>query len=316
LTDWLYILTGLVALFFGGEFLVKGSGALALRLGVSPLVAGLTVVAFGTSSPELLVSLQATLKGEGALAVGNVVGSNIFNIGFILGLTALIFPLRVQLQILRFDAPVMIGLSLLLLWILADGAVSRAEGGMLLAGLVTYVIATVRIARRQGENAEVTAEFEESVPKPSGTAARDLGLIVGGLVLLAVGSRLLVAGAVSIARALEVPEAIIGLTIVAAGTSLPEVAASLVAALKKEPDIALGNIVGSNIFNILGILGISAVVRPLAAPGIGAVDLWMMIAFALGLALTILTARRLDRWEGGVLLLGYCGYVGHLIGKA
>jgi len=316
MTDWLLILAGLVLLFFGGEFLVKGSGALALRLGVSPLVAGLTVVAFGTSSPELLVSLQAALKGEGAIAVGNVVGSNSFNIGLILGVTALIFPLRVQLQILRFDAPLMVGVSLVLWWMLRDSFLSRTEGILLVIGLVTYVIATVRIASRSGENADVTAEFEESVPKPRGSAGRDAGLIGVGLALLVVGSKLMLAGAISVAREVGVSEAVIGLTIVAAGTSLPEVAASLVAALKKEPDIALGNIVGSNLFNILGILGVSALARPLVAPGIGALDLWVMIGFALLLTIATTTARRLDRWEGGVLLLAYVAYVWHLVPKS
>lgn len=312
MTDWLLIAGGLILLFFGGEFLVKGSGALALRLGMSPLVAGLTVVAFGTSSPELVVSLQAALKGEGAIAVGNVVGSNIFNIGFIIALTALIVPLKVQLQILRFDAPWMVVVSVLTAFLLMDGGFSRVEGMGLALGLLVYVVATVRLARASAPSAEVAAEFEESVPKPSGSVLRDLALIAAGLALLVLGSRLLVSGALTIARGMGVSEAVIGLTIVAAGTSLPELAASLVAALKKEPDIALGNIIGSNIFNILGILGVAALARPLAAPGIAALDLYVMIGFAAALALAIFTARRLDRWEGGVLLLGYVGYVWYL----
>lgn len=309
---WLLIALGLVLLFFGGEGLVRGSAALALRLGVSPLVAGLTVVAFGTSAPELVVSLKAALDGLGAIAIGNVVGSNIFNIGLILGITALICPLKPQLQIIRFDTPIMIVVTLVGMGFLWDSALGRAEGAFFFAGLLIYVTATVVMARRVPVQPEVNAEFTDSVPAPHGPVWRDVAFIVGGLVLLVVGSRCLVNGAVEVARGFGVSDAIIGLTIVAGGTSMPELAASLVAAARRQPDIALGNIVGSNVFNILGILGISSLVAPLQAEGISHVDLGVMLAFSVVLLPIIATGRRFERWEGALLLAGYGGYLWHL----
>jgi cation:H+ antiporter len=308
-SPFFFLVLGLVLLFAGGEWLVRGSAALALRLGLKPLVVGLTVVAFGTSAPELVVSIKAALADRGAIAIGNVVGSNSLNIGLILGLTALIFPLKVQLQILRIDQPIMLGVTVLAVAFLADLHVGRIEGGILLAGLLAYVTFTVISALRTVPSAEVSAEFAEAMPPIRGNIWRDLALIAAGLVALIYGSRYLVLGAVDLARGFGISEAVIGLTIVALGTSTPELVACLVAAIKKEPDIALGNIIGSNIFNILGILGASALVRPLDGAGIQRVDLWVMLAFAAVLLPILFTGRRMSRGEGALLLAGYAGYI-------
>lgn len=305
----LFLLLGLVLLYFGGEGLVRGSSALALRLGLTPLVVGLTVVAFGTSAPELVVSVQAALAGQGDIAIGNVIGSNIFNIGLILGVTALIYPLKVQLQILRIDTPIMIGVSLLAAWMLADRTIGRPEGALLFVGIIAYTVFTVLYARKVKSSAEVEAEFAESVPAPHGTVWRDLIFIAVGLALLIAGSHFLVAGAVRLARGFGISEAIIGLTIVAAGTSMPELVTSLVAAFKKQPDIALGNIIGSNIFNILGILGAAALLRPITGEGIKMMDLYVAIAFAAALLPVLWSGRKMERREGGLLLAAYGGYL-------
>ncbi len=307
--SWILILLGLVCLFLGGEGLVRGSAAIAVRLGLPPLIAGLTVVAFGTSSPELVVSLKAALDGLGSIAVGNVVGSNIFNVGLILGITALICPLKAQLQILRFDTPVMILATLVGAALLWDGSLGRVEGACFFAALVCYVAATVWMAKRTDVSTEVTAEFAESVPMPAGPVWKDVVFIVAGLGLLVLGSQLLVEGAVTVAKNLGWSDAMIGLTIVAGGTSTPELAASLVAALRKQPDIALGNIIGSNVFNILGILGISALITPLVAQGITHFDLGAMVVFSAVLLPIIWTGRRFERWEGAALLVGYGFYL-------
>lgn len=308
----LFLLLGIVLLYFGGEGLVRGSSALALRLGLTPLVVGLTVVAFGTSAPELVVSIKATLADEGALAIGNVVGSNILNIGLILGITALICPLKAQLQILRIDAPIMVGVTLLSAWMLADLHLGRAGGAVLLTGLIGYVVFSVLYARKVSPPSDVKAEFAEAVPAPHGSIWRDLLFVGGGLVLLVAGSESFVDGAVSIARRLGISEAVIGLTIVAAGTSMPELVTSVVAALKKQPDIALGNIIGSNIFNLLGILGAAALIKPMTGTGIKLADLYVTIAFAVALVPMLWTGQRLHRWEGAVLLGSYVGYVAYV----
>ncbi len=309
ITASLFALLGLVLLFLGGEGLVRGSAALALRLGLTPLMVGLTVVAFGTSAPELVVSVQAALAGKGDVAIGNVIGSNILNIGLILGLTALIHPLRVQLQILRIDLPIMIAASALAAWMLADRAAGRTEGAVLACGLLAYVSFTVVFAKKVKPSAEVEAEFAEGIPPVSGSIARDLLFIAAGLALLAGGSYFLVAGAVSMARGFGVSEAVIGLTIVSLGTSMPELVTCVVAARKKEPDIALGNIIGSNIFNLLGILGFAAFVCPITAEGIRMTDLFVTLAFAITLLPILSSGRQMTRVEGTVLLAGYAAYV-------
>ena len=312
LASALFVLLGLLLLFLGGEGLVRGSSRLALKLGLTPLVVGLTVVAFGTSAPELIVSIRAALAGQGDIAIGNVLGSNILNIGLILALTALIYPLKVELQILRIDMPILIAVTAIGAWVLSDRYVSRLEGALLAAGLLTYVWITVLLARSVKPPAKVVEEFAEALPTPRGGIGRDLLYIVGGLALLVAGSRFMVDGSVSLARAFGISEAVIGLTVVAVGTSMPELAAGVIAALKKEPDIALGNIVGSNIFNVLGIMGGAALANPITGAGIKMSDLFVAMGFAVLLVPILWNGMKIQRWEGAVLLLAYVSYVATL----
>jgi cation:H+ antiporter len=309
----LWLIPGFLLLVAGAELLIRGGSALALRLGLPPLVVGLTVVAFGTSSPELVVSLQAAVTGRGDISLGNVVGSNICNIALILGLAALIRPLKIQSQLIRLDVPIMIGCSLLLGTMLTDARLSRAEGAVLLVGIAGYIWLSLRKARRESRQVQEALLAVESIPDASRRSLfRDLILVVGGVFVLVLGADLFIRGAVAAARGLGVSEAVIGLTLVALGTSLPELATSTVAAVKKQGDIAIGNIIGSNIFNILGILGVAALVRPFRGSGIGRTDLATMI----GLALLMLPLMRsgfvLSRREGAFLLVIYGLYIGHL----
>ncbi|MDH3519979.1 MAG: calcium/sodium antiporter [Myxococcales bacterium] len=307
-------LAGLVLLYVGGEGLVRGASALAMRLGISALAVGLTIVAFGTSSPELVVSLDAALAGANDIAIGNVVGSNIANIALILGLAALVRPATVHAKIIRLDTPLMILASLGLVVALADGRLSRLEGSILLLGLCVYTTFTFWEARR--ESVLVQQELASVAPGPSGAAASSALLVAGALLVLACGGHLLVSGAVQLATTLGVSQAAIGLTIVAIGTSLPELATSLVASLRNQGDIAIGNIVGSNLFNILGILGVTAIVRPLALGGITGIDLGVMLILAVALLVLLHSRTRLARIEGALLLASYLGYVGWLIATA
>lgn len=308
----LYLALGLVLLYYGAEALVRGSSSLALRLGLSPLVIGLTVVAFGTSSPELVVSLKAGLAGQGNISVGNVVGSNICNIGLILGICALVTPIATTSQIVRIDIPIMIAATAFTTFLLWDGTLGLAEGIILFALLLAYVVFSVYLARRQPADA-LGAEFDTEVKVSKRGLFIDLLMVAGGLVLLIFGARFLVDGAVVIARAFGWSEALIGLTVIAVGTSLPELATSLVAAVKKEADIAVGNIVGSNIFNLLGILGITAMATPLAASGISLVDYAVMAVFALVLWPMAYHQKCITRLEGAILLAGYAAYVSWLV---
>jgi len=305
------IVVALLLLFGGAELLVRGSASLAARAGLTPLVIGLTVVAFGTSSPELAVSLKAALAGQGDVAVGNVVGSNILNIAVILGLSAVICPIGVHLQLIKVDVPIMILVSILLPVLLTDGRLSRVEGGLLFAGIVAYTVLNVIMARK-GAAAEVETEFADGVPKPTKHWAVDLLLIGGGLATLIVGSRLLVDNSIEVARAFQISEAVIGLTVVALGTSMPELATSIIAAIRRQPDIALGNVIGSNIFNILATLGLSSLVVPMTAGGITLVDYAVMVGTAVLLLPFLMTGPRLGRLEGLVFLGGYCGYLAFL----
>lgn len=307
----LSILIGLVCLYFGAEGLVRGSSSLALRLGVKPLVIGLTVVAYGTSMPELVVSSKAALDGYGGIAIGNIVGSNIFNITLILGLSALIRPLRVNLQVIRLDMPVMILASLLFFALFQDITLTRPEGMIFTLGTVLYTVGLFYLSRKETEKAAIQ-EPHASIPEKRKHIVFDLGLIAGGLVLLVVGAKLLVDGAVKLAELWGVSKAVIGLTIVAAGTSLPELATSVIAAIHKETDIAIGNVVGSNIFNILGILGVSSLIAPLNGTGISMIDLFVMIGTAIVLLPFMRTGFVLNRWEGAVLLCIYGGYLYYL----
>jgi cation:H+ antiporter len=308
----LLLLAGLVALYFGAEWLVRGGASFAVRLGVTPLMVGLTVVAYGTSTPELIVSSMAAAQGNGAIAIGNVVGSNIFNICFILGLTALISPMRVQFQLVKLDTPIMVGVAVLFLLFFLDLRIALWEALVFLAGIVAYTVFNVKLARQEASK-QVQQEFDEAAPKPTGMLWKDLMLILGGLAVLVLGSRLFVSGSVQLAKLLGLSDAVIGLTIIAAGTSLPELASSLIAAYRKQPDIAIGNVVGSNIYNILAILGVSGVIRhPLDGQGVGLTDTWIMIGVSCLLLVIAWTGFKLKRWEGAVLLALYGGYLWHL----
>jgi len=311
LFDIFLLIAGFVALTLGAEGLVRGSASLAIRMGLTPLVVGLTVVAFGTSTPELVVSLIAAFNHQPAIAVGNVVGSNIFNIGIILALTAVICPVNVQLQIVRQDGPIMIGATLLALVLITQGLLSRWAGMGLVALLILYTAYSIWLARKEA-SAAIRREFAEGVPSASKSLYRDFFYIIGGLGLLVAGSRLLVTSATDFARLMGINEAVIGLTIVAAGTSLPELATSVTAALRRQPDIAVGNVVGSNIFNILGILGTAAIAGPLSSAGITLFDLSVMLAFSVALLPLLYTGFKLHRWEGSLLLVGYFAYLWRL----
>jgi cation:H+ antiporter len=298
-------IAGLMLLIAGAEALVRGASRLAAMLGISPLVIGLTVVAFGTSSPELAVSIKAASSDQSSIAVGNVVGSNIFNVLFILGLSALIRPLAVSQKLVRLDVPLMIGLSGLVLLLGLDGAFGHFDGIFLFTGLIMYLGFLVYKTREE-KGEEYTRAFSRSESTRGGWPIH-LGFVLGGLTLLAVGSRLLVSGAVSIAEYMGVSELVIGLTIVAVGTSLPEVVTSLVAGIRDEPDICVGNVVGSNIFNIMGVLGLSSIISPSGlevSPALLAFDLPVMIVVAFACFPIFFTGARISRWEG-VLLLGY-----------
>lgn len=301
-----FICVSLILLFAGAELLVRGGSSSAIRLGLSPLVVGLTVVAFGTSSPELVVSIKSALVGQGDIAIGNVVGSNSFNIGVILGLTALICPLPVHRQIIKMDAPIALGLAILLPILLLGGTLSRWEAALLFAGILAYMGLNIHLARRASNEPETYDAPGTGVLKHWGL---DIVFILGGLGILVLGSRLLVDNSVSLARTLGISEAVIGLTIIAAGTSMPELATSIVAAFRKQADIAVGNVVGSNVFNILGILGVSGLVKPLQSYGVTLTDYGFMIAFSLLLLPLLYTGRVLHRLEGALLLAIYGVYL-------
>jgi cation:H+ antiporter len=316
----LLFIAGLVALVVGAELLVRGASKLALSFGISPLVVGLTIVAMGTSAPEVAVSVGAVLDGKTDIAIGNVVGSNIFNVLFILGLSALIVPLVVNIQLIRQEVPIMVGISLLLVVLGLDGKLSMYDGGLLFGLLIAYTAFLVIQSRK--ETLAAQQELAEEVT-PAAPGAWDsklpaqLALIAAGLAALVLGSEWLVTASVAFAKALGVSDLVIGLTIVAAGTSMPEVATSITAAIKGERDIAVGNVVGSNTFNILGCLGISSLVSGDMglgmAPSLMAFDIWVMLAVALACLPVFMTGREIARWEGAVFLLYYIAYVAYLI---
>jgi cation:H+ antiporter len=306
--DIMLLMVGLVALTLGAEGLVRGSASLAIRLGLTPLIIGLTVVAFGTSMPEMVVSVGASLSNQPDIAIGNVVGSNIFNIGIILGMTALICPIHVNIQVIKVDIPIMIFASLVSLSLVVPGTVSRLAGTFLFSGILAYTVFTIWMTRK-GKGPDIDIEFQEGVPGLMKSAVLDFLFIAGGLLFLVMGSRLLVISATDIARVIGISEAVIALTVISAGTSLPELATSFVAALRRQPDIAVGNVVGSNIFNILGILGASAMVKPLKTVGITNIDLWTMLAFSILLLPLVYGGLKIHRWKGGLLLAGYAAYL-------
>lgn len=314
---FLFLIAGLVLLVVGAEGLVRGASRLAGAMGISPLIIGLTVVAFGTSAPELAVSLQSTLQGQADIAVGNVVGSNIFNVLFILGVSALIIPLVVDQQLIRLDVPLLIGVSFLAWWMSADGVLERWEGALLFAGLITYIVFLVRKSRRESQSVqeEYAGEYSATVQGWQGWVI-NLALVVVGLGLLVWGSRWMVAGATSLARALGLSELVIGLTIVAVGTSLPEVATSVLAAIRGERDIAVGNAIGSSLFNIMAVLGLSSIITPNGIPVSSAAihfDIPVMVAVAVATLPIFFTGNLIARWEGAVFLIYYVVYTAYLI---
>lgn len=317
LLDIVFIVAGLVLLIFGGEALVRGASTLAQKVGVSPLVIGLVVVSAATSAPELAVTVGAVLRGEPDLALGNVVGSNIVNVLLILGLSALVMPLLIKRQLVRFDIPVMVGLSVLLVVVSLDGQIDLLDGIVLLGGLIAHVVISIVVGRR-----EVASEVEGAgtalVPTPEKSVPLWLAaiMLIAGIGLLVVGAQLLVDGAVSIALSLGLSSLVVGLTIVAIGTSLPELATSIIAVRRGERDMAVGNIVGSNIFNIGMVLGLPAIIFgdgiPVPAAAI-ALDLPFMLAAAIALVPIAFTGFLIARWEGVLFVALYIGYTAYLV---
>jgi len=302
------LVAGLIVLVWGADLLVKGASRVAAGFGISSLVIGLTVVAFGTSSPEMAISVSSALKGEADIAVGNVVGSNIFNVLFILGVSALITPLLVSKQLVKIDVPIMIGVSVLAFVLAMDGRIVMWEGALMFAGIIAYTIFAVRLGKASGDAGEPVEGADRTWI--------NLGLIVGGLILLVLGSQWLVSAAIEIATAMGVSELVIGLTIVAAGTSMPEVATSITAAIRGQRDIAVGNVVGSNIFNILAVLGLSAIVAPGGLPVSEAAihfDFPVMLAVAVACLPIFFVGYTIQRWEGAVFLGYYVAYTAFLI---
>jgi len=305
------IVGGLVLLFFGADWLVKGAVTMALHLGLSPLIVGLTVVALGTSLPEALVSVQASLDNQGGIALGNVIGSNILNIALILGLSALIQPLKVDSHLVKADVPLLVGASFLLMVLLEDFHISRMEGALLLLGIVFYVCGNIMTVKRTSPE-EDKIEGMEIPEDPSKNLLRDIGFLILGLIALAFGSNFLVSGAVDLARIWGLSEALIGLTIVSIGTGTPELATALMAAYRKTADIAIGNAVGSNLFNIMFVVGLAGLVAPMDATGINSSDLYVMFGLTILLLPTVWTGMVLDRKEGFLFVAIYVAYLYYL----
>ncbi|MEB3120767.1 MAG: calcium/sodium antiporter [Snowella sp.] len=319
ITTILILIAGLVLLVAGAEVLVKGASRIAFMFGLSPLVIGLTIVAYGTSSPELMVSIQSSLAGQPDIALGNVVGSNIFNVLLILGISALITPLVVAQQLIRLDVPILIGISCLTLMFGMDGKISRVDGAIFVIGILLYTTFLL-IQSRKEHNPEVTEEYEReyggSTARSAQQIAINIGFVVLGLGLLVLGSKFLVDSSIAIARSFGVSELVIGLTLVAAGTSLPELATSVVASVRGERDIAVGNVIGSNIFNILAVLGGSSLFSSdgltVSASALR-FDIPVMIAVAVICFPVFITGQLIARWEGLLFLSYYVAYTAYLI---
>lgn len=309
LINGLYFGFGLLALYLGAEWLVRGAARVAKRLGVTPLVVGLTVVAFGSSAPELLVGVVASVQDRSDVVLGNVIGSNILNVALILGVAALVKPLRVGMRLLSREAPLMVAVSVVVAVMMVDGVLGRVDAVLLLVGFAAFIVFVLRAA--ESEPAEVAREYvefevAERGPDDGGSLAWQVGLIVVGLATLVAGAQLLVMSAVFFARLVGVTEVVIGLTVVALGTSLPELATCVVAAVRGESDIALGNAVGSNLFNLLSILGVAAMIRPIGVrPELFVLEVPAMVAAAALLVVLAWRRRTLGRISGTVLLTGY-----------
>ena len=303
------LIIGLIALIIGGDFLVRGAASIALRLHMTPLVVGLTIVAFGTSAPELLISLSAAIGGSPDLAMGNVVGSNICNLALVLGVTILIGPVKVRADSIKIDWPVTMGSSVLLFYVVKDNLLSIYEGIFFVTLLLTYTILIIRKSRRKMKS-EIDMEIELDVPDlPSKNLMKDIGTILIGTISLYFGASWFVTGAKELAIFLEVSHRVIGITIVALGTSMPELVTSIVASFKKETDLALGNLLGSNIFNVLSILGITSIVKEIHVSDIiHQVDMLWMLGITLLILPLMLFQRKLSRIDGVILLLIYVYY--------
>jgi cation:H+ antiporter len=324
--NWMIIVLlvgGFVALLFGAEILVRGASRLAAAFGISPLVIGLTVVAFGTSAPELAINLQSAFTGQASIALGNVVGSNIMNVLVILGLSALIIPLVVNQQLVRQDVPIMIAVTILVWWMASDGSIGFLDGLILFASLLAYIVFNI-VQSRKETSAEVREEYEHEYAEKEKHTPRsmaiNLGQVAFGLLCLTFGAGWLVDGAVALARLFSISELVIGLTIVAIGTSLPELATSVVAAIRKERDIAVGNVVGSNIFNLMAVLGLTGLIAPGGIPipaSALAFDIPVMAAVAvITLPIFFTGGHMIVRWEGGLFVVLYAIYVGVMLSDA
>ena len=322
---WALFVIGLLMLYYGAEWLVKGASSLARSLGLTPMVIGLTVVAFGTSTPELVVSVISSLQQKSMIAVGNVVGSNICNIALVLGLVSLFMPIKSNKSVVKRDIPIMLGISLYLLLISLNSTIGRLEGTTLLGGIIIYVClnyyyavkGTKQASGRERFSKELVAEDIEYIP----SRARQITLIVAGILFVVTGAEILIGSAVKIMTIFGVSEKFIGLTIVALGTSLPELATSVVAAIKKEMDISIGNLVGSNVFNILGVLGTASLIRPIQIPG-GFIGSGLLIDYIVMMFISFLPwimmrkTNTVMRRDGVVLLFCYVGYIAYLTVKA
>ena len=313
LTSILLVIIGLAVLTVGAEGLVRAGVSFALRLGVTPLVIGLTIVAFGTGSPELVVSAQAALSGSSGLALGNVVGSNISNTLLILGCASLIFPIRSQADVIKREMPI---LTLVTggLWLMTlDGTLGRIDGIVLFSGSIIYTVTVYYLAKRDEAHGTAPPVTDEVADKPNPSLVLDIVYLVVGLALLIVGSKLMVDGAVEIAKILNISDVVIGLTVIAIGTSLPELATSAVAAWREESDLAVGNAIGSNIFNILCVLGLTAMIQPLETGSIRVLDFAVLLGSVLFVWALLGIRMALDRIEGAILLAAYAIYIYTLI---
>ncbi|MCF6156850.1 MAG: calcium/sodium antiporter [Candidatus Brocadia sp.] len=300
---------GLGGLYFGAEWLVRGASRFARSFNIKPVVIGLTIVAFGTSTPELVTSVVAGMKHLSDIAMGNIIGSNIANIGLILGLSALIRPLNIDMKLISREMPIMVGISGLLYFMGWDGTLSRLEGGILLGGILAYTSYVYRVALKESNSIE--QEYEEFIETAyDNTIKKDIFLIVIGLAALIAGAHFLVHSAIYIARVVGISELVIGLTVIAVGTSLPELATSMIAAIRKESDISVGNVLGSNIFNILAVLGVASMIQPLQVNAASLiVDMPVMLLFSIFLIPLITWKFVLTRGQGLLLLIGYGIYV-------
>ncbi|MCK5741129.1 MAG: calcium/sodium antiporter [Chlorobi bacterium] len=307
----LLVFAGAVLLYIGAEGLVRGSASVALRMRIAPLIVGLTIIAFGTSSPELVVSIKAALKGNAEIALGNVIGSNICNIALIIGVAAIIRPIKVDKNFIKADMLLMVGVTILLILLMFDGNLDMIDGVIMFAGIIVYNVATIVSARKSSIDS-VKIDEDDHIPEKSKSVAKDIAFIVGGLAVLILGANIFVDGAIVIAKFLGASDLIIGLTVIAFGTSLPELATSIVAAIKGHAEISIGNAVGSNIYNILLILGVASMVTPINSASVNIVDVAVMLAIALILFPLSWTQQAISRKEGVFLLLIYLSYMYYL----